>query len=265
MDDATPGPRHPTLPVFDAHLHIIDPRFPLIPNRGYLPAPFTVSDYIRATATLGVMGGAVVAGSFQGFDQDHLVAALAELGPAFVGVAQLPPEIGDAQILALDRAGVRAVRFNLHRGMQRDGAAIESLALRVHALCGWHAELYLNAKDLPDLGPLLDRLPMVVIDHLGLSRRGLPHLLRQVARGARVKATGFGRIDFDPTEAIAAIHRESPRALLFGTDLPCTRATRPFEPEDLDLIAKVLADGAALARVLSQNALRLYRPRQGKT
>jgi len=34
----------PTLrhPLFDAHLHIINPRFPLVPNAGYLPPSFTV-------------------------------------------------------------------------------------------------------------------------------------------------------------------------------------------------------------------------------
>jgi predicted TIM-barrel fold metal-dependent hydrolase len=46
--------------VFDAHLHVIDPRFPLIPNQGYLPDPFTVEDYLEKTSALDVRGGAVV-------------------------------------------------------------------------------------------------------------------------------------------------------------------------------------------------------------
>ena len=29
--------------IFDAHLHIIDPRFPLVANQGYLPAPFSTA------------------------------------------------------------------------------------------------------------------------------------------------------------------------------------------------------------------------------
>ena len=36
---------HTELPLFDAHFHIVDPRFPLVPNRGYLPDRYTVSDY----------------------------------------------------------------------------------------------------------------------------------------------------------------------------------------------------------------------------
>lgn len=33
--------------IFDAHLHVIDPRFPLVPNGGYLPEPFTAEDYLE--------------------------------------------------------------------------------------------------------------------------------------------------------------------------------------------------------------------------
>ena len=50
--------------VFDADLHVIDPRFPLVQNRGYLPETFTAEDYLERTEALGlaVAGGAVVLG-----------------------------------------------------------------------------------------------------------------------------------------------------------------------------------------------------------
>ena len=51
--------------VFDSHLHIIDPAFPLVPNKGYLPDPFTTDDYIVMARPFGVRDGAVVSGSFQ--------------------------------------------------------------------------------------------------------------------------------------------------------------------------------------------------------
>ena len=79
--------------VFDAHLHILDMRFPLIPNKGYLPDPFTVRDYLNRTKDLEILGGAVVSGSFQGFDQSYLIDALKRLGQHFVGVTQLPPTV----------------------------------------------------------------------------------------------------------------------------------------------------------------------------
>lgn len=40
------------LRVFDSHLHVIDPRFPLAENEGFLPPPFSVDDYRHATAGL---------------------------------------------------------------------------------------------------------------------------------------------------------------------------------------------------------------------
>jgi hypothetical protein len=155
-----------------------------------------------------------------------------------VGVAQLPPTVTDEEILELDAAGVRAVRFNLRRGGELD----LTLARRVHELAGWHAEVY--ATELPELD-----LPRLVIDHLGVSRTNLPAVLRLVERGAMVKASGFGRVALDVRETLRAI---DPAALLFGTDLPGTRARRPFAPADLELVAELAP------RALSENARELY-------
>jgi predicted TIM-barrel fold metal-dependent hydrolase len=241
--------------LFDAHLHIVDPRFPLAGD--YAPEPFTVDDYRERTAALDVRGGAVVSGSFQAFDQTYLTDALERLGPGFVGVTQLPASVGDAEILALDRAGVRAVRFNLVRGGSAPLEALEPLARRLFALAGWHAELYVDGRDLAALGPRLAALPRVSIDHLGLHRDGLPALLKLVARGVRVKATGFGRAELDVAEALRAIAAVDPAALLFGTDLPATRAPRPFVDADVDLVTAAL--GPELARqALHDNAAAWY-------
>lgn len=246
--------------IFDAHLHIIDPAFPLVPNQGYLPDAYTVDDYLTRTRGLGVVAGAVVSGSFQAFDQDYLVAALARLGPRFVGVTQLPETVPDEEILRLDGLGVRALRFNLARGGSEAVEHLESLARRVFELAGWHVELYVDAAALGDLSTTLLALPALCIDHLGLSRAGLPTLLRLAECGVRVKASGFGRVDFPVAEALRAIHAANPRALMFGSDLPSTRAPRPFLESDLDLLNAALgADGAR--RALWDNALAFYRIR----
>lgn len=248
-----------TSPLFDAHLHVIDPRFSLTPNQGYLPPPFTTADYLAIARPLGVVGGALVAGSFQGFDQDYLGDALARLGPGFVGVAQIPLDTPVTELRRLDGLGVRALRFNLRRGMHSDLAAMQALARCAHAEVGWHCELYLDAAAIPDLGPWLAGLPSLCIDHLGLTRAGLPHLLRLLEAGAWVKATGFARLDFPPAEALAVLCRASPGRVVFGTDLPGTRAPRPFDPTDLSFIAATLADERLCEAVLYRNALTLYR------
>lgn len=250
-------------PVFDAHLHIIDPGFPLTANDGYLPDPFTAADYRQRIESLPdsvgmeLTGGAVVSGSFQGFDQTYLVAALEALGPGFVGVTQVPVGATDAEIDALDAAGVRAVRFNLRRGGSAGIDEVEQLARRVWDRAGWHAEFYLDARALDELSPLLTRLPQVSIDHLGLSQAGFPQLLRLAAAGAKIKATGFGRIDLDPARALRQIAEANPQALMAGTDLPSTRAPRPFADDDLSLIRDVLTPDQAQA-ALWGNAAELY-------
>jgi predicted TIM-barrel fold metal-dependent hydrolase len=239
--------------LFDAHLHIIDPRFPLVPNQGWLPDPFTTEDYLARVADLGVVGGAVVSGSFQGFDQTYLREALRRLGPGFVGVTQLPATASDAEIL-----DVRAVRFNLRRGGSEGLDRLDELAWRVHDLAGWHAELYVDGRDLAALADRLLALPAVSIDHLGLTAAGLPILLRLVEAGVRVKATGFGRVDFPVADALRRLAEANPDALLFGTDLPSTRAPRPFADTDITLVLDTLGEDTA-RRVLHDNAANFYR------
>lgn len=243
--------------VFDAHLHIIDPSYPLQANNGYLPAPFTVEDYRARVAGLGVAGGAVVSGSFQGFDQSYLSAALAALGPSFVGVTQIPADTNDAEIERLDAIGVRAVRFNVRRGGSADIAEADRLARRVYDIAGWHAEFYIDARHLAPLHDTLAALPRISIDHLGLSADGLPDLLRLVECGAYVKATGFGRLDFDAGPAMRRILDINSQALVFGTDLPSTRAPRPFADSDLTGLVDLLGPDEA-SNVLWHNAASLY-------
>ena len=248
----------PPTRIFDAHLHIIDRRFPLVHNQGFLPDEFTCRDYRERLKGYDLAGGAVVSGSFQAFDQTYLREALRELGPGFVGVTQLPATVSDDDILELADAGVRAVRFNLKRGGSEDVAHLDRLARRVYEIADWHVELYVDSRELPDLEEALASLPAVSIDHLGLSREGFPQLLRLVEQGANIKATGFGRVDFDVRQALATIYGINPKALMFGTDLPSTRAPKPYRDEDLLLVYEALGEKGA-SEVLYKNAMEFYR------
>ncbi|GFO68392.1 2-pyrone-4,6-dicarboxylate hydrolase [Geomonas limicola] len=255
--------QHPaagSLPVFDSHFHIVDRRFPLVANQGYLPDDFTCNDYRARTTGLNLVGGAIVSGSFQALDQSYLLDALATLGPAFVGVTQLPASVSDEELLHLDRAGVRAVRFNVKRGGSEGVEHLERMAFRVHELVGWHVELYIDSRELDDLATTLTGLPSVSIDHLGLSREGFPTLLKLAELGVRVKATGFGRVDFEVKTALRELAAANPAALMFGTDLPSTRAPRPYQDRNLDTVIEALGEDLA-QKALALNALDFYRPR----
>lgn len=245
--------------IFDAHLHIIDPRFPLVSNNGYLPPAFDCSNYLQRMRDYPLVGGAIVSGSFQAFDQSYLLHALERLGPGFVGVTQLPVNTTDDELLALDAAGWRAIRFNLRRGGSEDIGHLERMALRVQELAGWHTELYVDSRDLVGLFETIRALPAVSIDHLGLSSAGFNTLLKLAEQGVHVKATGFGRLDFDPVTALRELYAANPEALMFGTDLPSTRAPRPFADSDARLVIEALGPTAA-QQVFYDNAIRLYRP-----
>jgi predicted TIM-barrel fold metal-dependent hydrolase len=229
--------------LFDTHLHIVDPRFPLVPNQGYLPEPFTVDDY-RARIT--THGGAVVSGSFQAYDQTYLLDALERLGPGFVGVAQVPPDVSDEEVLRLRAAGVRAFRANLTRGTAP--ADLLDLSRRFEELAGWHLEVYADTRDLPPLPGV-----RLVIDHLGGPEAALPATLRLVEQGAKVKATRFGASDHDLAHSLKAIAAANPAALLFGTDLPGTRSPRAYVPEDLELVRELAGE-----RAIFTNAAETY-------
>lgn len=243
--------------IFDSHFHIIDKRFPLIPNQGYLPDYFTCQDYLKSVESLHIIGGAIVSGSFQGFDQSYLIDSIKTFGENFVGVTQLPYDTSDEEIIRLNKLGVRALRFNVNRGGSEDISRLDYFARRVYELVNWHTELYINSTQLPELTRIIEKLPAVSIDHLGLSKDGFNHLLSLIDKGVKVKATGFGRIDFDPSEAIRRIYFLNQDALMFGTDLPSTRAKRCFQLTDIELIMDVLEKEQA-EKVLYKNALKWY-------
>jgi predicted TIM-barrel fold metal-dependent hydrolase len=247
--------------VFDTHFHIIDSRFPVMENQGFLPPIFTVDDYRARTASLGIQAGTVIAGSFQGTQTEYMYDALSKLGPTFVGVIQIPATVTDEEILKLNAAGVRAVRFNLYRGGSAGAEDLDRLARRVHDVAGWHTELYLDASTLEPIFDTIANLPKVSIDHLGMTQGGIPHLLKLAERGANVKATGFGRTEVDVPAALRDLARANPECLMFGSDLPSQRARRPFMPSDMDLIGEVLGDALA-RRIFWDNAAAFYRPAQ---
>ena len=244
--------------LFDSHCHIIDHRFPIVVNQGYTPPHFPLEDYLVQARPLGVVAGAVVSGSFQAEDQTYLMDLLPKLGPAWVGVTQIPNNYPDAEIARLGKLGVRAVRFNVFRGRIDSVDDIVALATRVHSVAGWHSEIYADAAALAPHVDKLSKLPQLCVDHLGMTEAGVPVLLDLVAAGCKVKASGFGRVKLDVPKTLEAIARKNPNALVFGTDIPSTRAARPFEAADIDLVERVL--GRELAqKVFWDNPRALYR------
>ena len=246
--------------LFDSHMHIIDNRFPLVANNGYLPEEFNHQDYLERMSPYKLSGGVIVSGSFQAFDQSYLTEALSNLGESFVGVTQLPASISDNEIQRLNSLGVRAIRFNLKRGGSEIITHLSSMASRVHEIANWHVELYVDSEELEELYTTLLNLPAVSIDHLGLSKSGFKLLMKLAEKGVKVKATGFSRVDFQVTTALKELYSINPSSLMFGSDLPSTRAPTPFSDNDFMLVAETLGEDAAI-KVFSENAIEFYKPK----
>jgi predicted TIM-barrel fold metal-dependent hydrolase len=245
--------------IFDAHCHIIDKRFPIVPNQGYIPSSFTLDEYRQQTIPLGITSGAIVSGSFHGFDQTYLKATLPLLGPRWVGITQVPSDVPDEEIVSLSSIGVRGLRFNVYRGRIDTIDDIVSLANRAYAVGRWHAEIYADSVALKPHVAKLSKLPQIVIDHMGMNEEGLPVILDLVDAGAKIKLTGFGRVNMNVSRAIERIAERNSTALMFGTDLPSTRAKRPFQVSDIELIQQILGPTES-RKCLWHNAVKLYRP-----
>lgn len=222
--------------IFDAHFQIIDPRYPLFENNGYLPPDFTISDYKEKTQSLDVLGGAIVSGSFQKFEQEYLIDSLNKLGNNYFGVANIPLKMRREELDRLNSSNIVAVRFNLKRGGSESIDNLVKLSNHLFDNYNWHTELYVDSKDLKELNSILKQIPQFSIDHLGLSKNGINELYYWAENGVKIKATGFGRIDFDPLPIIKKIYSINLKSLMFGTDLPSTRARTPFTLKDVALI-----------------------------
>lgn len=163
--------------IFDSHFHLIDKRFPLLPNKNYISPEFRIDDYMNAVINLDIRGGVAVSGSYHGYEQNHLIDSLKNLGDNFIGVAQLQVNVSDTEIMNLNQYNVRGIRFNLKRLDPICKNGIKILAKRVYELAGWHSEFYVESAQLKSCFDLLSGLPAVSIDHLELTHKGFDLLL----------------------------------------------------------------------------------------
>jgi hypothetical protein len=98
----------------------------------------------------------------------------------------------------------------------------------------------MDARNIEDLYPFLSRIPKLVIDHLGMNQVESDKIRLLVETGTIFKATGFGRINMDPIPVMKEMLAINPGSVIFGTDLPGTRARRPILRSDIELIEPIL-------------------------
>ena len=115
-----------------------------------------------------------------------------------------------------------------------------------------------SSSHLRECASLITSLPCVSVDHLGLSKAGLPILLDLAEHGVRVKATGFGRVDFDVPVALRDSTSANPESLMFGNDLPSNRAATHYQDTDFEMMAEATGWEQA-SRIYFGNAMNFHR------
>ena len=275
----TSRPRAPApADTADCHIHIYDPRFAMARPDLRAVENASVADYRLLQKRLGTARTVVVQPAAYGTDNAVTLDALAQLGPERArGIAVVHPTVTDTELVAMNKAGVRGLRFTLHdpRTAVTSADMIEPLAVRVHRL-GWHVQLHLMAAQIVEMEALLRRLPgTVVFDHLARlpQPEGIHHrafsIVRSLLDNGRtwVKLCGAylntrsGAPRYEDVKPIARAYIEhAAERCVWGSDWP--HPTEPhMKPDDaalFDLVRDWAPSEAVRQKILVDNADTLY-------
>lgn len=285
-----PAPRDPTQPqvrpppgTCDAHAHVFGPapRFPFAEERSYTPPAAPLAKYLAMLDTVGCDRGVLVQGSAHGRNNAAMLDALTRVPDRLRGVAVADAMVEPAELRRWHEIGVRGLRFNhffrdgaLH---YRGGVTLDTAKILapVMADLGWHLQLWIDVKDLPDSMPLVRAISLpVVIDHMGrtdaaagINTPGFQALLRFVGDGGCwVKVSGAHRLSrqaphYDDARPFhEALVRANPERLVWGSDWPHPRmdAEMPDAGRLFDLLCEWTPDVTTRRRILVDNPAQLY-------
>ena len=216
----------------------------------------------------------VVQPSTYGTDNRCTIEAMKTLGAGTRGVAVVDQTVTDAELDRLTGLGIRGIRFFMLPGGALPWDILETMAARV-APFGWHVQLQLDGRQLPDYETVLARLPCdLVIDHVGKFLEPVPvehpsfrALERLVGRGAWVKLSApyevskVGAPNYDDVGALAkALVKIAPDRMLWATNWPHPTPGVP-KPDDawmLDMLLDWVPEEAVRGKILVDNPARLY-------
>ena len=286
--DATYIPFHPNpskpkfkapLGAVDAHCHVFGPeaRFPYAPERKYTPCDAPKEKLFELRDYLGFDKNVIVQASCHSRDNRALVDALQTAGNKARGVAFIGEDVKDAELKAMDKAGVRGVRFNFVKRLvdftPRD--VLQRLAGRIAPL-GWHIVVYFEMPDLPELESFFTSLPTtVVVDHMGVPTisKGVDdpenqrfHRMMEKYGNFMVKVTCPERMSLvgPPYDDVATFGRslveKFPERVIWGTDWPHPNM-KMVAPDDgvlVDMIPKIAPTTELQHALLVENPMSLY-------
>jgi predicted TIM-barrel fold metal-dependent hydrolase len=267
----------------DTHAHVFGPatQFPYAEDRSYTPPDAPLEKYLRMLDTVGFDRGVLVQGSAHGRDNGAMLDALARHPDRLRGVAVADADASPAELRRWHDLGVRGLRFNhFFRGgalHYRGGVPLDAATALAPMMAelGWHLQLWIDVKDLPETIPVIKAIGRpVVIDHMGrtdaragTAAPGFQNLLRLVGDGGCwVKVSGAHRLsqsapDYpDARPFHEALVRANPERLVWGSDWPHPRieGEMPDAGRLFELFQRWTPDEATRRRMLVDNPARLY-------
>jgi D-galactarolactone isomerase len=260
----------------DCHVHIYEVGYALAPTATFKPPHAPVSAYRQVQQALGLERVVLVQPTGYGLDNRCLLNALGQLGDQARGIVVVPPEVSDAELTRLHRAGVRGVRFMMLAGAggTLPWGSLPTLAARIAPL-GWNINLQLDGRELPQREALIDSLPCrVVIDHTGKfiepvlptdpAFRALLALLERPDRWIKLSApyetSKLGPPHYGDVALLAkALLQAHPDRCLWASNWPHpNRVPAPADAQMLELLGHWCGDEGLRARVLIDNPARVY-------
>jgi 2-pyrone-4,6-dicarboxylate lactonase len=264
----------------NTHCHVFGPRerFAFAANAPFIPESDAPKEALFAlNDRLGFARCVVVQSTCHGWDNSVTQDAIETRPAHYHGIALLSTNTPDAELLRLDRAGFRGVRFHYmgHLGSSVPIEEVLSFANRLEPL-GWHLQLHGAPAQLLALASALQRSPVpVVIDHIARLDASLgteqPHFKALLALMAHqhmwVKVSGMDRITAqgppyaDALPFAQTLVREFGDRVVWGNDWPHPNHSGPA-PDDTQLarlIHAVAPQAQMRARLMQTNPERLYR------
>jgi 2-pyrone-4,6-dicarboxylate lactonase len=264
--------------------------FPWSDDRKYDPAFAPWRKLEELDTFLGFSGEVVVAATCHGTDNSYMLNALKKSKGRALGVAFVDKNISDQELIELDSAGVRGVRYSYVKRLTNPPPPEEMVAManRLKRLKDagklkndWHIDLYCEAADLKDLESHIKAIPIpVVFDHMAVPAidKGVsdPEFKRylQLFRDKQdcyakltcpERLTGSGKPeDWGKVLPFArALAEEFPDRVISGTDWPHPNMKEGQMPNDGELLNRWIREIAdrnseTLRRILVDNPRRLF-------
>ncbi|MBN9671518.1 amidohydrolase family protein [Roseibium aggregatum] len=284
----TPGKPDFSVPegAVDAHCHVFGPEavFPFAPERKYTPVDAPKEKLFALRDHLGFSRNVIVQATCHGSDNRALVDALAASNGKARGVAVVRPDVSNDELQELNRAGVRAVRFNFVKRLvdATPKDIYREIAERV-VRHGWHIVVYFEAPDLEELKPFLLSLPgTLVVDHMGrpdvgagtqaASFKSFQALMSEneniwVKVSCPERLTVAGPPYDDVVPFARTLVEAFPDRVLWGTDWPHPNM-KSHMPDDgalVDVIPRIAPTPELQRALLVDNPMRLYWPEERET